>query len=178
MQITKWENHPNTMDDLSIFFYNYKRDGNKTFTREINLLEIKELKLGNITIPNNVLMAPLAGYTCYPFRMLCRELGAGLCYTEMISCNGLKYKDKATQRLLFTTEKEEIKAAQLLGQDPRIMEKMARSGDVIIPEGVTAIAGGAFYGNRGITSVKLPESLKRIGSRAFWGCTSLKENGD
>lgn len=90
-------------------------------------MEIKELKLGNITIPNNVLMAPLAGYTCYPFRMLCQELGAGLCYTEMISCNGLKYKDKATKKLLFTTPNEKIKAAQLLGSDPRIMEKMARS---------------------------------------------------
>lgn len=90
-------------------------------------MEIKELKLGNITIPNNILMAPLAGYTCYPFRMLCQELGAGLCYTEMISCNGLKYKDKATQKLLFTTPNEKIKAAQLLGCDPRIMEKMARS---------------------------------------------------
>jgi len=90
-------------------------------------LEIKELKLGNITIPNNVLMAPLAAYTCYPFRMLCQELGSGLCFTEMISCNGLKYKDRATQKLLFTTPDEKIKAAQLLGSDPRIMEKMARS---------------------------------------------------
>lgn len=90
-------------------------------------MEIKELRLGNIIIPNNVLMAPLAGYTCYPFRMLCQELGAGLCFTEMVSCNGLKYKDKATQKLLFTTQDEKIKAAQLLGSDPRVMEKMARS---------------------------------------------------
>lgn len=72
-------------------------------------------------------MAPLAGYTCYPFRMLCSELGAGLCYTEMVNCNALKYKDKATQKLLFTTGEEKIKAAQLVGSDPRIMEKMARS---------------------------------------------------
>lgn len=72
-------------------------------------------------------MAPLAGYTCYPFRMLCSELGAGLCYTEMVNCNSLKYKDKATQKLLFTTPEEKIKAVQLVGSDPRIMEKMARS---------------------------------------------------
>ncbi len=90
-------------------------------------MEIKELRLGNIIIPYNVLMAPLAGYTCYPFRILCSELGAGLCYTEMVNCNALKYKDKATQKLLFTTSKEKIKAAQLVGSDPRIMEKMARS---------------------------------------------------
>lgn len=72
-------------------------------------------------------MAPLAGYTCYPFRMLCSELGAGLCYTEMVNCNSLRYKDKATQKLLFTTPEEKIKAAQLVGSDPRIMEQMARS---------------------------------------------------
>ncbi|WPC44256.1 tRNA-dihydrouridine synthase family protein [Clostridium sp. JS66] len=91
-------------------------------------MEIKELRIGNIIIPCNVLLAPLAGYTCYPFRILCSELGAGLCYTEMVNCNALKYKDKATQKLLFTTPGEKIKAAQLIGSDPRIMEKMARSG--------------------------------------------------
>lgn len=90
-------------------------------------MEIKELRIGNIVIPNNVLMAPLAGYTCYPFRILCSELGAGLCYTEMVNCNALKYKDEAMQKLLFTTPEEKIKAAQLVGSDPRIMEKMARS---------------------------------------------------
>lgn len=90
-------------------------------------MQIKEIKLGNIIIPSNVLMAPLAGYTCYPFRMMCSELGAGLCFTEMVNCNSLKYKDKATQKLLFTTPEEKIKAAQLVGADPRIMEKMARS---------------------------------------------------
>ena len=90
-------------------------------------MEIKELRIGNIVIPNNVFMAPLAGYTCYPFRILCSELGAGLCYTEMVNCNALKYKDEAMQKLLFTTPEEKIKAAQLVGSDPRIMEKMARS---------------------------------------------------
>ncbi|MCP4159717.1 MAG: tRNA-dihydrouridine synthase family protein [Deltaproteobacteria bacterium] len=90
-------------------------------------MEIKELRLGNIIIPSNVLMAPLAGYTCYPFRVLCSELGAGLCFTEMVSCNGLKYKNSATEKLLFTTSDEKIKAAQLLGCDPRVMEKMSKS---------------------------------------------------
>ncbi|EET87673.1 nitrogen regulation protein [Clostridium carboxidivorans P7] len=73
-------------------------------------MEIKELRIGNMTIPCNVLLAPLAGYTCYPFRILCSELGAGLCYTEMVNCNALKYKDKATQKLLFTTPEEKIKS--------------------------------------------------------------------
>lgn len=90
-------------------------------------LEVKQLRVGNILLSSNILMAPLAGYTCYPFRMLCRELGAALCFTEMVSCNALKYEDKATERLLFTTPEEKIKAAQILGSDARIMEKMVRS---------------------------------------------------
>lgn len=90
-------------------------------------MENKEIRLGHITLPTNVLMAPLVGYTCYPFRMMCGELGAGLCFTEMVSCNALKYKDRATQRLLLTTPEEKYKAAQLLGSDPGLMEQMAKS---------------------------------------------------
>lgn len=89
------------------------------------LLYIKQLRIGTFILTSNVFMAPLAGYTCYPFRMLCYELGAGLCFTEMVSANALKYKDKATQRLLFTTSKEPIRAVQLLGGDPVILERMA-----------------------------------------------------
>ncbi|MDR2919834.1 MAG: tRNA-dihydrouridine synthase family protein [Tannerella sp.] len=90
-------------------------------------MNIKELTLGTITLPSNVLMAPLAGYTCYPFRMMCTELGAGLCFMEMVSSNSLNYKDKATQRIIFTTPEERIKALQLFGNDPRIVETIACS---------------------------------------------------
>lgn len=88
-------------------------------------MEIKKIRLGNLLLPSNVLMAPLAGYTCYPFRMLAYEMGAGLCFTEMVSANGLNYQDRATKRLLLTTEKEPIKAVQLLGKNPEVMERMA-----------------------------------------------------
>lgn len=90
-------------------------------------MEIRKLRLGNLLLPSNVLMAPLAGYTCYPFRILAYEMGAGLCFTEMVSANALKYQDKATKQLLFTTKKETIKAVQLLGGIPTIMEQMACS---------------------------------------------------
>ncbi len=90
-------------------------------------MEIRKLRLGNLLLPSNVLMAPLAGYTCYPFRMLAYELGAGLCFTEMASANALKYEDKATKRLLFTTKAEPIRAVQLLGGTPAVMEQMAKS---------------------------------------------------
>ncbi|MCP4159718.1 MAG: leucine-rich repeat protein [Deltaproteobacteria bacterium] len=66
------------------------------------------------------------------------------------------------------TVKEVVAAGTICINGDRIL------GEVEIPEGITAIAGGAFYGNTLITSVKFPKSLKRIGSRAFCGCTSLK----
>ena len=90
-------------------------------------MEIRELRVGNLLLSSNVLMAPLAGYTCYPFRMLAYEMGAGLCFTEMVSANGLKYQDRATERLLLTTPEEKIKAVQLLGGNPAVMERMACS---------------------------------------------------
>lgn len=102
-----------------------------TKKKEGIIVELKPLNIGSVLLKNNVLMAPLAGYTCYPFRMLAREMGAALCYTEMVSSNGLKYKDKASLKLLFTTEKETPKAAQILGSDSRVMAEMCRTG---VPE--------------------------------------------
>ncbi len=90
-------------------------------------MEIRNIRLGSILLPSNVFMAPLAGYTCYPFRMLAYEMGAGLCFTEMVSANALKYEDRATKRLLFTTGEEKIRAVQLLGGIPAVMEQMACS---------------------------------------------------
>lgn len=90
-------------------------------------MEIKKIRLGGLLLPSNVFMAPLAGYTCYPFRMLAYEMGAGLCFTEMSSANALKYSDRATRWLLFTTEEEPVKAVQLLGGDPAVMTQMACS---------------------------------------------------
>ncbi len=88
---------------------------------------VRPLRVGGLLLPSNVLMAPLAGYTCYPFRMLAYELGAGLCFTEMCSANALKYEDRATNRLLLTTEDEPFRAVQLLGGSPAVMERMAES---------------------------------------------------
>lgn len=90
-------------------------------------MEIRQIRIGNLLLSSNVLMAPLAGYTCYPFRMLAYELGAGLCFTEMCSANALKYEDRATKRLLVTAGDEKIKAVQLLGGNPAVMEQMAKS---------------------------------------------------
>lgn len=83
---------------------------------------LKKLHIGSITTESNVFMAPLAGYTCYPFRRMCRALGAGLAFTEMVSANGLKYHDRATAKLLYTDEAETLRAVQLLGSVPSAFE--------------------------------------------------------
>lgn len=88
-------------------------------------MHIKPIRLRNLILPSNVAMAPMAGYTCYPLRMLCQKLGAGICFTEMVSANALKYNDQANRRLLLTTPKERIKAVQLLESDPGIVERAA-----------------------------------------------------
>lgn len=94
-------------------------------------MEIKPLRIGSLLLSSNVLMAPLAGYTCLPFRILANELGAGLNFTEMASANSLKYRDIATKRLLLTSERSgKIKAAQLLGGNPAVMEAVAASEEM------------------------------------------------
>ena len=84
-------------------------------------MQIKPLKIGNITLHNNVFCAPLAGYTNYAFRRLCKGYGAGLCYSEMVSAKGLKYGSENTQQLLFTDEKEGLAAAQIFGSEPDVL---------------------------------------------------------
>ncbi|MBQ7912779.1 MAG: tRNA-dihydrouridine synthase [Clostridia bacterium] len=81
-------------------------------------MRLTSITIGNITIENNVFLAPLAGYTNYPFRRLCKGYGAGLCYTEMVSAKGLKYGSENTKELLHIDESEGICAAQVFGNEP------------------------------------------------------------
>lgn len=84
-----------------------------------------KLKIGDIEIGNNTILAPMAGVTDLPFRLLCKEQGCGLMYTEMVSAKALLYKNKNTKPLLETEEKERPIAVQLFGSDPEIMSEMA-----------------------------------------------------
>lgn len=84
-------------------------------------MKTSPIAIGNITLANNVFCAPLAGYTNYAFRRLCKSYGAGLCFTEMVSAKGLKFGSENTQSLLCTDEKEGLTAAQLFGNDPAIL---------------------------------------------------------
>ncbi len=90
-------------------------------------MQLKQIKIGNITTKNNLFIAPLAGFTDSAFRSICYELGAGLCFTEMVSMKGLKYSPDATEELLRTESNEYIKAVQIFGNDPEIMTEMVKS---------------------------------------------------
>lgn len=81
-------------------------------------MKLHPIQIGKIKTENNLFLAPLAGYTNYPFRALCSRFGAGLCFTEMVSAKGLKYGSENTKELLYTTDSEKIKAVQIFGNEP------------------------------------------------------------
>ena len=95
-------------------------------------MKLSPIKVGNTVLENNVFLAPLAGYTNYPFRLLCKGYGAGLCFTEMVSAKGLKYGNENTEDLLYTAENEGVAAAQIFGNDPEIM-RMACENEKLAP---------------------------------------------
>lgn len=81
---------------------------------------VKSLKIGNVPLKNNIALAPLAGFTDVAFRRLCKECGAGLTTTEMVSVNGLKYRNEKTEILLRCFEGESPTCVQLFGSDPEV----------------------------------------------------------
>ena len=84
------------------------------------------MKIGNVNIDNNVVLAPMAGVTALPFRLLCKEMGCGLLYTEMVSAKAILYNNKNTEALLTVTPKENPISVQLFGSDPQIMADIAK----------------------------------------------------
>ncbi len=84
------------------------------------------MKIGTVTLENNVFLAPMAGVTDLPFRILCKEMGCGLVYSEMVSAKGILYYSKNTEELLHVEEAERPVAIQLFGSDPRILGEMGK----------------------------------------------------
>ena len=79
------------------------------------------MKIGNLSIENNVFLAPMAGVTDLPFRKLCIKYGCGFVYSEMVSAKGIYYKDKKTKDLMVLDDGEKPAAIQIFGSDPKIM---------------------------------------------------------
>lgn len=82
-------------------------------------------QIGNVKIKNRLALGPMAGVTDLPFRLLCKEQGCGLLYTEMVSAKAIYYNNKNTKELLEVRKEEQPVAVQLFGSDPEIMSSMA-----------------------------------------------------
>ena len=83
------------------------------------------LRIGNVNLENNVLLAPMAGVTDKAFRIITKPFGPALMYTEMVSGKGLFYNNKRTSDLLETDDTEKPVATQLFGHEPDVMAKIA-----------------------------------------------------
>lgn len=87
---------------------------------------IKQLKIGNVLLKNQYILGPMAGVTDLPFRLLCKEQGAGLLCMEMVSAKAILYNNKSTESLLQIHPEETPVSLQLFGSDPKIVSEMAK----------------------------------------------------
>ena len=82
------------------------------------------MKIGNLVFEKNIFLAPMAGVTDISFRGLCKEMGCGAVFTEMVSAKALYYENENTQSLLRIAEEEKPTAVQIFGRDPKIMAEV------------------------------------------------------
>ena len=137
---------------------------------------IEKLKIGNVTLENNLILAPMAGVTDLPFRLLCKEQGAALCCMEMVSAKGIYYNNKNTESLLTVDERERPVSLQLFGSDPEIMGQMTaridhRNYDILdinmgcpVPKVVNNGDGSALMKNP-VLAGKIIESMVKASSK-------------
>ena len=96
---------------------------------------LQKLKIGNVELRNNIFLAPMAGITDLPFRLICKKYGPGLVCTEMVSSKGLMYNDEKTKLLLHSVPDERPVAVQIFGSDVEAMkcaaEKVSEIADII-----------------------------------------------
>jgi len=130
------------------------------------------MKIGNIETKSDVFLAPMAGWTDYPYRVLCSKYGAGLVVTEMVSALGLHYNSKNTEQLLLTSPQEHPVAIQLFGSNPQVMAEACKNHklqnfDIIdinmgcpVPKVVKNGEGSALMNNLPLASQIISECKK------------------
>lgn len=149
-------------------------------------MQIKPIAIGNTQVDNNVFLAPMAGYTDYPFRSEAVGLGYGLCFTELVSAKGLIYGGSHTAELLYSGDHVKKTGAQIFGSDAFFMRSACESEylspfEIVdinmgcpVPKVATRAGAGAFLMRNHklageiikscVQSVKIPVSVKtRLG---------------
>lgn len=91
--------------------------------------KLRSIMIGNVKIENNIFLAPMAGITDMPFRLLCKEQGCGLVYTEMVSAKGMYYNDDKSKKIALINNKERPACVQIFGSEPDVMAEIARNLD-------------------------------------------------
>jgi nifR3 family TIM-barrel protein len=135
---------------------------------------IKPLQIGSVTLPNNLILAPMAGVTDLPFRLLCKEQGAGLLCMEMVSAKAILYKNRNTEALLSIDARENPVSLQLFGSDPDIIAQIAhqiedRPFDILdinmgcpVPKIVNNGEGSALMKNPRLAGEIIEKTVKAI----------------
>ena len=135
---------------------------------------IEKLTIGSVQLENNLILAPMAGVTDLPFRLLCKEQGAALLCMEMVSAKGIYYNNKNTESLLAVDLKEKPVSLQLFGSDPAIMAAMAarieeRPFDILdinmgcpVPKVVNNGDGSALMKNPVLAGQIIEQTVKAI----------------
>ena len=125
------------------------------------------VSIGNIPLAGRVTLAPMAGVTDFAFRGICRELGAALSTTEMISAKALVYRDEKTKSLLYLPEEEHPAAVQIFGHEPEVMAEAASlalelSGAEILDINMGCPVGKIVRSGDGSALMRDPELAGRI----------------
>lgn len=125
------------------------------------------VKIGDIEITGRLTLAPMAGVTDFAFRSICREMGAALTTTEMVSAKALVYKDEKTRALLYIPEHEHPCAAQIFGHEPDVMTEAAGlaleiSGADILDINMGCPVGKVVKSGDGSALMKTPELAGNI----------------
>ena len=133
-----------------------------------------KLKIGQVCLHGNVILAPMAGVTDLPFRLLCKEQGADLICTEMVSAKGIMYNNRNTEDLLRIDDRERQVSLQLFGADPDIISEQAkrieeRNFDILdinmgcpVPKVVNNGEGSALLNNIPLAAKIIEKTVKAI----------------
>ena len=127
---------------------------------------IQPLKIGSVEIENNLILAPLAGITNLPFRLVCKKGGAGMVWAEMISSRALHFKDRRTRNMAVFHKEEHPLAAQIFGRDPHEIAEAARflegSGADIVDINMGCPVKKILKSGSGVQLMREPDLAKSI----------------